>query len=496
MSDDYAKVYDFVVNYYDVIDGCCPDFLNIAAMKNLSPIYNPNWEADGDLLNCLTYMKEYIEKQQIPNIENLQIFQESGVTPSLFFLAKNPDLQENYTILFISHIDKIPFGTGWTRCQPDKPVISDGCLYGRGTSISLYALFIIIGVLKACEEYKKERTNIAVLIESSYESGSKDFVANLNKALPLMGEVNQVFCLDTWGPTKENFHYMKSCRGYISFDLKITTGIENVHSGSYGGLIPDPIMIFNNILSNKIETIEKSEDGLATNIKIPLLEIEVTEDEKAESQSLIDSVKTKIVNMFPYFGCSNLIGSKNQDKIADCFTAYINGVLRPSLAILGFEDMPSVENASGNIKPHVCARLCFRTPPNLDNTEAFSKLKELITSNPPFGAKIEILNEEIFPGVDLVKTNNCINDKMVSSFDKYYQKMRRQITLPFRMGRACPCLYYLTQKFKDIPIFASGCGNTFSDNVRDGNENINLIKLINYTVSMTYYVCDFRNYMK
>ena len=493
MSDDYTKVYDSVHNYYD---DCCQDFLKIAAMKNLSPIYNQNWETDGDLLNCLTFMKEYIESQNLPNIENLQIFQKSGVTPALFFLAKNPNLKENYTILFISHIDKIPFGTGWTRCQPDRPVISDGCLYGRGTSISLYAIFNIIGVLKACEENKKERPHIAVLIESSYESGSKDLIANLENASSLMGEINQVFCLDTWGPTKENFHYMKSCRGYISFDLKITTGLENVHSGFYGGIIPDPIMIFNNILSNKIETIEKSEDELATNIKIPLLEYEATEEEKAEGKSLVGACGFKIVNMFPYFGCSDLIGSKNQVKEDDYLTAYINGVLRPSLSIIGFEEMPTIENASGSIKPNICARLCFRTPPILDTTEGFSKLKELITSNPPFGAKIEILNEDICPGVDLVKTNNCITKAMVDSFDKYYQKMKRKITLPVRMGRSCPCLYYLTQKFKNIPIFASGCGNTFSDNVRDGNENINLIKLINYTVSMTYYVCDFRNYMK
>jgi len=45
-----------------------------------------------------------MNEKKIPNIENLQIFQKSGVTPALFFLAKNPNLKENYTILFISHI--------------------------------------------------------------------------------------------------------------------------------------------------------------------------------------------------------------------------------------------------------------------------------------------------------------------------------------------------------------------------------------------------------
>ena len=99
---------------------------------------------------------------------------------------------------------------------------------------------------------------------------------------------------------------MKSCRGCISFDVKITTGKESVHSGFYGGLIPDPTMILNNILSNNLEKIEKSEDGLATNIKLPLLELEITEEEKKEAQDLIAVTSFKIVNYFHYSGVSDL----------------------------------------------------------------------------------------------------------------------------------------------------------------------------------------------
>ena len=55
MSDDdpvFAAVHDFY-------DNCLQDYLHIAAMKNESPIYNPNWEKDGELLECLKYMKDY-----------------------------------------------------------------------------------------------------------------------------------------------------------------------------------------------------------------------------------------------------------------------------------------------------------------------------------------------------------------------------------------------------------------------------------------------------
>ena len=492
---DQDPIYSSVKDY---IENCFDKFLKIAAMKNESPIYNPNWETDGDLLNCLECIKNYITDDNIADLENLQIFQESKVTPALFFSVPNNALEQNYTVLFISHIDKIPFGDGWSRCSPDNPVISDGFLYGRGTANSLYAIFIILSFLKACEENKDKltRPSIAVLIESSFESGSTDLVSNLDKASAYLNQVDQIICLDTWSPREENFHYMKSCRGYVSFDVKITTGKENVHSGIFGGLIPDPMMILNNILSNKIETIEKSEDGLATNIKIQPLEVQITEEEKAECQELIKICNYKIVNMFSYEGVSNLIGSKGQNKVEDYTTAYMNGVLRPSYSILGYEEMPSIENASGTIKSNICARLCFRTPPTLDTNEALSKLKQIFTSNPPFNAKIEISNEEICPGVDLQQSNNIISEAMINSFNKFCTEMKRETSVAVRMGRSFPGLYYLTQKFDNVPIFVTGCGNTFTDNVRDGNECVNLIRIIYYGACLTYYLCDFENYKK
>ncbi len=64
------------------------------------------------------------------------------------------------------------------------------------------------------------------------------------------------------------------------------------------------------------------------------------------------------------------------------------------------------------------------------------------------------------------------------------------------MGRSFPGLYYLTQKFQNVPIFVTGCGNTFTDNVRDGNECINLVRLINYTSCLAYYICDFSQFKR
>ena len=488
---DMKEVFPKIMEFIQETQGT---FLKLAAMKNLSPIYNKNWEADGDFISCFNQMKDFITSQNISDLKNLQIFQESGVTPSLFFSIPSSNKSESYTILLYSHIDKIPFGEGWTRCDPSDPKVIDGYLYGRGVSTSLYAIFTIIGMLKVMQDLSLSKPNIAVLIESSFESESPDLLKNLEKALKLVPSINQVICLDTWGPTNNHFHFMKSTRGLISFDLKITTGQKAVHSGSFGGIIPDPMMIFNNILSNRIETIEKSEDGKATNIKITPLEVQITEAQQKECRDACDICGFNMMAILPYEGISQLIGSKNEDEDEDFLTAYINGVLRPSYSILGFEDMPTVENSSGSLKPYLNARLCFRTPPSLDVNEGYEKLKNLILENPPFGAKIEILNEDFCSGIDLEESNNYVTEKMITCFNDYCNQRVGNNAVELRLARPLPCLNYLTGQFKNVPIFVTGAGNTFTGNVRDANECIQLLRLISFSACLTCYVSDYNNY--
>ena len=482
----YSKISDF-------IDSCQATFLNLAAMKNLSPIYNDNWETDGDLLSCFNQMVDYINTIGITGLENLTIFQDKGVTPSLFFTVPSNVSGETYTILLYSHIDKIPFGDKWTKCDPSNPKVIGDALYGRGVSTSMYAIFTILGMLKTIQELQDLpmlMPNIAVLLESSFESGSPDLVTNLEKVLDIV-TINHVICLDTWGVTGDHFHYMKSCRGLIQFDLRITTGLKEVHSGSFGGLIPDPMMVLNNILSNRVETIEITD---ATNVKIPVLEVEVTEDQKAECQSVVDACGTKIISILPYEGASQLIGSKNKDVKEDCITAYINGALRPSFTILGFEKMPSIENASGSLKPDVNARLCFRTPPSLDVNTGSEQLMDEITKDPPFNAIIDFPTYEVCSGVDLEDCNNMMTEKMINCFNGYCEKKIETDSLPLRMARSLPCLNFLTAKLKDVPIFMTGAGDTDTGNPRNGDENISLSKLKDFSTCLTCYVSDYRSY--
>jgi len=166
------------------------------------------------------------------------------------------------------------------------------------------------------------------------------------------------------------------------------------------------------------------------------------------------------------------------------------------LTILGFEKMPSIENASGSLKPDVNARLCFRTPPSLDVNTGYAQLKDEITKDPLFNANIDFPTEEFCNGIDLEDCNNMMTENMITCFNGYCEKKIGNDSVPLRMARSLPCLNYLTAELKNVPIFMTGAGDTDTGNPRNGDENISLSKLKDFSTCLTCYVSDFINYKK
>ena len=466
-------------------------FLKFAAMRNLSPVYDANWESKGDLLNCFTEMKKYIEEKNIKNIKDLEILQQSGKTPALTFYVDPSDSSETYTTLIYSHIDKIPFGDGWTKIDPEVPKMIDGYIYGRGVATGLYSIFTIMSILEAMQNLNMKTPKIIVLLESSFESGSSDLTTHLQTIKNNNTNINNIICLETWAPCNNFFHYTKSTRGLISFDLKITTATRAAHSGSFGGLIPDPMMIFQNIMENKIEKIEKS--GNVTNILIPDMEVTITDEQEKECKTICDNCGYEIITLIPNGTYSTLIGNKGEDEDEDFLISYKNGVLRPSCTILGFENMPDINNASGTLKPYINVRLCFRTPPSFDVNTGFTNLETKLKENVPFNAIVEIENVELIQGIDLDNTNT-MSENMLNSIDGFTKELTNYNIQAFRICDSLLCLNYLTGMFKDAPVLVTGGGENYTGNTRGGNECLRMVRIINFSTCLACFISDFENY--
>lgn len=476
-SFDANKVKNFVTNEMMVIK---PELAELCKLKSLSPIFDKDWEKNGLLLKALTNLSTYIKAQEdLKGVSNLQIFSDKHRTPALFFTIEPSDEKEDFTILFYSHVDKIPFGEGWLPGKdPENPDIIDGLFYGRGVANGGYCLFSMVTAIKAIQNQKGNHPRVAVIIETSKESGSTDLSFYLNKYLQSTIKPDMIISLDSEILTYDSFCFATSTRGRMSFDVKITTLTKGVHSGCFGGLCPHGGLIFQKLLQ-QIQTIDK--DGKIT---YPQLEVELTDEEKANAEEVAKKLGDSYYQSLPLHGSTKLIGNST-------YELYLNSTLRPALTVSGMEGLPKLESSSSVIRPSFTVRLDFRTNPRQDINKGLEDIKNVLTSSPPFKASIETENNATAQGINITLSDNIKNSLSEQAKALYDENME---IIYYNSSDGLPFLNILDGFFQNIPVILTGAAHWNTSNTRGPNENLHVGYWQKVICELACFIQDYQSY--
>lgn len=148
------------------------------------------------------------------------------------------------TILFYGHYDVQPAEPLdlWTS-PAFEPTVRDGRLFGRGTADDKGQVHIHLKALESLRKVNgKLPINVKVLIEGEEEVGSVslwDFVQK-NKAR-LKADALVVSDTSMLGPGVPSITY--GLRGLNYYQIEITGPERDLHSGVYGGAVPNPLTI-------------------------------------------------------------------------------------------------------------------------------------------------------------------------------------------------------------------------------------------------------------
>src|SRR5205085_12461385 len=66
----------------------------------------------------------------------------------------------------------------------------------------------------------------------------------------------------------------------------------------------------------------------------------------------------------------------------------LNGTWRPMLSMIGADGLPTPASAGNVLRPRTQLVLSLRIPPTIDGEAAARRLKQLLESDPPYGAKV------------------------------------------------------------------------------------------------------------
>ncbi|HSG79750.1 MAG TPA: M20/M25/M40 family metallo-hydrolase, partial [Acidimicrobiia bacterium] len=215
-------------------------------------------------------------------LEGARVLDLEGAYPAAY--ASLPAPEGAPTVLLYAHHDVQPPGDGWS-IEPFEPVVRNGRVFGRGTADDKSGIVLHAAVVEAFGG--RPPVGVKVFVEGEEEIGSP----NLPRFLEAYGDLlaaDAIVIADSANWRVGVPALTTSLRGLISAVVEVRTLENAVHSGIFGGAMPDALTVLARVLACLHDA-----DG---NVAVPgLLSYEVdpldlTEDELRSQAGLLESV--------------------------------------------------------------------------------------------------------------------------------------------------------------------------------------------------------------
>jgi len=266
------------------------------------------------------------------------------------------------TVVLYAHHDVQPPGpdSEW-KTPPFVPTERDGRLYGRGAADDKAGVLAHIAALRAYDG--KPPVGVAVFVEGEEEAGSERLRGYLE------GEGDRLRCdavvVADGGNWRIGVHAVTTTlRGVVACVIEVRVLDKAVHSGGFGGPLPDALTTLAHVLASLHDERGRVRvEGLASG-KAPALDL--TEAELREQAGVRRGVK--------------LIGDGGlTDRMW----------MMPAISALAL-DAPPVREAVNQLVPVARAKVSMRIPPGQDATKALDALVKHLEKNVPWGAEVHI----------------------------------------------------------------------------------------------------------
>ncbi|HEY1115250.1 MAG TPA: dipeptidase [Chitinophagaceae bacterium] len=355
------------------------------------------------------------------------------------------------TVLVYGHYDVQPPEPLelWTS-GPFEPVIKEGKVYARGSADDKGQFYMHVKALEIMNKTASMETNIKFLIEGEEEVGSPnlgEFVAN-NKEL-LKADV--ILISDSALLSMENPSLDVGMRGLSYIQVEVTGANRDLHSGTYGGAVGNPITM----LCQMIASLHDENN----HITIPGFYDDVV-DATPEERKLMAEAPYDEEEYKNELGVKELWGEKG-------YTTNERTGIRPTLEVNGIWGGYTGEGAKTVLPSKAFAKISARLVPN----QSSPKITEIILNHlrkiaPP---SVTVNAWEHHGGEPYMTP---IDSKGYQAASKALQTTFGKTPIPVRGGGSIPICSILEREL-GIKIIFMGFGLD-NDNLHSPNEKFNL----------------------
>ena len=280
------------------------------------------------------------------------------------------------TILLYAHHDVQPTGREalWTT-PPFEPDIRNGRLYGRGTADDKGGVVMHAAAVSSyLASSGRLPINVKVLIEGEEEIGSTNLYKILEQHRELLA-ADVVLIADSEHFDSNVPTLTASLRGIVTVNIEVRSLGSSVHSGTWGGPLPDPVLALSKILATLVDDqgrpaiagLDDKVRPLSPEEKAALSALPFREALYRKQSTLLESAL--------------IMGGEG--------SVFEKMWYRPSLAVNAIE-ASSRKQAANIINDAAWARVGIRIVPDMDPRETLDLLIRHLRSHAPWGVTVSI----------------------------------------------------------------------------------------------------------
>lgn len=291
--------------------------------------------------------------------EDVRIVAEGGA-PAV--IARHPAPPGAPTVLLYAHHDVQPEGdrSQWVS-SPFEPTERDGRLYGRGTADDKAGIATHLAAFRAHDGAPP--VGVTVFVEGEEESGSPSLSRLLSAHRDLLAaDVIVIADSDNWSTDIPSLTV--SLRGLADCVVEVATLDHGLHSGMWGGVVPDALTVLVRLLASL-----HNDDGtvaVAGLHEATASDVDYTPERVRADTGLLDGVSE--------------IGS---GSVAQRLWA------KPAITVIGIDATP-IAQSSNTLIPKARAKVSMRVAPGGDAAEHLAALTRHLERHVPWGARVTV----------------------------------------------------------------------------------------------------------
>ncbi|MCV7056996.1 dipeptidase [Mycolicibacterium gilvum] len=280
-------------------------------------------------------------------------------------IARHPAPEGAPTVLLYAHHDVQPEGdpAQW-HTPPFEPTERGGRLYGRGTADDKAGIATHLAAFRA--HGGKPPVGVTVFVEGEEESGSPSLSRLLAEHRDLLAaDVIVIADSDNW--STEIPSLTVSLRGLADCVVEVATLDHGLHSGMWGGVVPDALTVLVRLLAGLHD-----DDG---NVAVEGLHETDTAD-----RDFPDYTPERVRSDTGVLDGVTEIGS---GSVAQRLWA------KPAITVVGIDTTP-IAKASNTLIPRARAKVSMRVAPGGDAAAHLAALTRHLESRAPWGAQVTV----------------------------------------------------------------------------------------------------------